>query len=391
MTIIIFGDLFSFPEGHAATNRIYTYAKGLQENGVNVTVICFSNDYLDQPNGVAEGIPYYNVFNRQVRSDSFLARRWHKFMKYVRTVRVLKAIQKKDKIIAINRWSDIPFTQFYIWLISRFMGIKVITECNEHPLRYHQEGTWRKRAGLFRFKMDAFFSDGILCISKYLVRFHQERGVPDKKLFLIPSTVDPTRFANTGERPLKEFYIGYFGSLTFRRDDIAVLIDAFSILRKQHNTVKLVLGGFCTDTERRKIVDRISEKGITDNVILVEYLARNEILRYIKHADILVMVRAKDLESDASYPSKLTEFLASGQPVLSVNVGEVADFVQDNVAAYLVPPGDSMAMAEKLAWMIDHYDEAKAAGVKGQELTQTIFNYNYQAKRLIGYIQQLNS
>jgi hypothetical protein len=53
MTIIIFGDLFSFPEGHAATNRIYTYAKGLQENGVNVTVICFSNDYLDQPNGVA--------------------------------------------------------------------------------------------------------------------------------------------------------------------------------------------------------------------------------------------------------------------------------------------------------------------------------------------------
>lgn len=72
MTIIIFGDLFSFPEGHAATNRIYTYAKGLKENGVQVEVICFSNDYLDRPDGEAEGIPYYNAFNRVSRSPSFL-------------------------------------------------------------------------------------------------------------------------------------------------------------------------------------------------------------------------------------------------------------------------------------------------------------------------------
>ncbi len=390
MTIIIFGDLFGFPEGHAATNRIYTYAKGLKENGVNVAVICFSNDYMQQPNGVAEGIPYYNVFNQTSRSNSFFARRWHKFMKYVRTVSVLRTINRKDRVMAINRWSDVPFTQFYIWILSRFLRISIITECNEHPLRYHQEGSWRKWVGRFRFQLDARLSDGILCISKYLVSFHKEHGIADKKLFLIPSTVDPSRFVNTGVSPLNEFYIGYFGSLTFRRDDIGVLIDAFALLVQRNRQAKLVLGGFCTEEERKKIKDRINQLGISGDVILVEYLARNEILRYIKNAGILVMVRARDLESDASYPSKLTEFLASGQPVLSVNVGEVGEFIEDGVHAYLVPPGDSKAMADKLTLMIDHYGEAEKVGKKGKELTDTIFNYNYQAKRLIEYIRLLN-
>lgn len=390
MTIIIFGDLFSFPEGHAATNRIFTYAKGLKENGVHVAVICFSNDYLEQPDGVAEGIPYYNAFNRISRSPSFFARRWHKMKKYFRTYQLIKKINRQDKVMAINRWSDIPFTQFYIWLLSRFLGIKIITECNEHPLRYHQQGSWRRWIGRMRFRMDAFFADGILCISDYLVRFHQERGIHPRKLFLLPSTVDPTRFRQVGERPLEDFYIGYFGSLTFRRDDIGVLLDAFSIVHKQGKTARLVLGGFCTDEERLKIRKRISELDLAANVLLVEYLSRNEILRYIGHADILVMVRARDLESDASYPSKLTEFLASGRPVLSVNVGEVGEYIKDGISAYLVSPGDSKAMAEKLIYMIDHYSEALLVGQKGRELTDTIFNYNFQAKRLIEYIQKLN-
>lgn len=292
--------------------------------------------------------------------------------------------------MAINRWSDIPFTQFYIWLLSRIFGIRIITECNEHPLRYHQQGHWRRWNGRMRFRMDAFFADGILCISDYLIRFHRDRGISSRKLFLLPSTVDPTRFKQVGERPLEEFYIGYFGSLTFRRDDIGVLLDAFSILHKQGKKARLVLGGFCTEDERLKIRNRISELDITSSVLLVEYLSRNEILRYIGHADILVMVRARDLESDASYPSKLTEFLASGRPVLSVNVGEVAEYIKDGINAYLVPPGDSQAMADRLIYMIDHYSEALLVGQKGRELTDTIFNYNFQAKRLIEYIQSLN-
>jgi hypothetical protein len=41
MSIVIYGDVFTFPECSAATNRVYTYAKGFIENGISVHVICF--------------------------------------------------------------------------------------------------------------------------------------------------------------------------------------------------------------------------------------------------------------------------------------------------------------------------------------------------------------
>jgi len=47
MSIVIFGDIFTFPDGGAATNRVYTYAKGFTENGIKTHVICFTNDYLN--------------------------------------------------------------------------------------------------------------------------------------------------------------------------------------------------------------------------------------------------------------------------------------------------------------------------------------------------------
>jgi hypothetical protein len=39
MAIVIFGDNFSFPEGDASTNRVYTYARGISENGIITPVM----------------------------------------------------------------------------------------------------------------------------------------------------------------------------------------------------------------------------------------------------------------------------------------------------------------------------------------------------------------
>ncbi len=48
---------------------------------------------------------------------------------------------------------------------------------------------------------------------------------------------------------------------------------------------------------------------LQDRVVLLGYLSREDVLSYVSHADVLVMVRGNDLQSQASYPSKLSEFL----------------------------------------------------------------------------------
>jgi len=57
------------------------------------------------------------------------------------------------------------------------------------------------------------------------------------------------------------------------------------------------------------------------------------------------MVRSNNEESRASYPSKLSEFLASSKPVITVNVGEIPNYIVDGVNAFMVEPENSKALA----------------------------------------------
>jgi glycosyltransferase involved in cell wall biosynthesis len=222
-----------------------------------------------------------------------------------------------------------------------------------------------------------------------LVDFYKGNGIDQSKLFLVPSTVDPTRFEVKGENPLSYSYIGYFGGLTFSRDNIDVLIKAYSMITEKHPDIHLVLGGFCSDKEKKQIENLILDLGLTTKVNLLKYLPRTEIVRYITHSDILVMVRAKDLETAASFPSKLTEYLCTARPVVTVDVGEIPDYLTDGVNTFLVEPGNISLLAEKLDYILDNYAFAQNVAIQGKQLTETIFNYNYQGKRIINYIETL--
>jgi len=121
----------------------------------------------------------------------------------------------------------------------------------------------------------------------------------------------------------------------------------------------------------------------------LEYLPRSEIISYIVHSYILVMVRAKDLETQASFPSKLTEYMVTSKPVITVNVGEIPNYLTDGVNAFLVEPGDCVILAEKIDYVLNNYELALEVAQRGKELTNTIFNYNSQAKRMIGFINSI--
>ena len=391
MSIVIFGDLFTFPEGNAATNRVYTYAKGFTENGIIVHVICFGSQYNSEGDGQTNGIKFYHPFGQRKRNKYFVIRRFQKLLKYFNAIKLIKRINNDEKIIAINSWTDIFLNHLLAWFLAKIFKTKLIVECSEHPLRQYQNGALKKKIGILKFYLEANLCDGVFCISQFLVDFYRKYGVNQRKLFLVPSTVDPARFTKTGENPITRPYIGYFGSLTFVRDNVDLLIRAFARVSSKHSEMQLVLGGFCSESEKKQLLDLIAELNIQSKVQLLGFLTREEILTYISHADILVMVRSNDLQSKASYPSKLTEFLASSKPVITVNVGEIPLYLSDGVNAFLVEPGNPDALAKKLNYVIRNYELAQKVGQKGKELTDTIFNYNYQVKRMIGFINSLYS
>ena len=391
MVVVIFGDNFSFPEGDAATNRIYSYAKGFIENSVTAYVICNRNDYLENGNGILDSIEYFNPINKSERSNSYLVRNWSKVAKYFNTVRLIKRINSQERISAIIADTDDSITYLFSYFVAKRIKTKLISEKSEHPLRLFQQNGFKKVQGLIKLRIESGLCDGIFCISRLLEDFYRNYGLPQGRLILIPSTVVPGRFIQSDEKPLDYSYVGYFGGLTFNRDNIDVLINAFALTSEKHPDIHLVVGGFCSADERTRLKNLILDLKMSSKILLLDYLARTEIVRYIVHADILVMVRAKDFETSASFPSKLAEYLSTSKPVITVNVGEISDYLTDNVNSFIIEPGNQIELAEKMSFVLDNYETALKVGQRGKELTDTVFNYNFQAKRMIGFINSLNS
>ena len=165
MSIVIFGDSFTFPEGNAATNRVYTYAKGLNENGVQTHVICSANHYKMPDDGIINEIPYYNPFNQQIRSNIFVVRRWKEFTKNINIISLIKRINDKEKVNTIIVYTDQLLTILIAWFLAKLCKARLVMECNEHPLKPFQKNAINRTFGLIVFKIESLFLDGVFCIS----------------------------------------------------------------------------------------------------------------------------------------------------------------------------------------------------------------------------------
>jgi glycosyltransferase involved in cell wall biosynthesis len=391
MSFIVLGDSFTFPEGNAATNRVYTYAKGFNENGINVYIICLQNEYLDNFNGViTDGIKYYHPFGQTKRSIYFAIRRWQKFMKYIRTVALLNEINRRDKIIAINIWTLNITTHLFAFVLSKYFKTKIIIERSEHPLRDTERKLLRKIYAKLRLVLESRLYDGIFCISNYLIDFYANQKVHRRKLFLVPSTVDTERFSSHINSPLSFEYILYCGSITILKDGVNFLIESFAKISEKYPEMNLVLIGKANSSaDEIFIKNLITKLNIDKRIVLLGPLCRNEIPAYLINAKILALARPESIIADAGFPSKLTEYLTTGNPVIVTKVGEIPLYLRDNENAFLADPGSVSSFANKLDYVLTNYEFAQQVGLNGKELTNSIFNYNFQAKRMISFLSSL--
>lgn len=388
-SIIFLGDSFTFPEGEAATNRVYTYAKGFLKNGIDPKVICFRSDYLDIHNGESEGIIYYHPFRQSIRNPDFVIRRLHNLMKYLNTLRLLKKIKSESDIGLILVYTIRINTQLFAFLLSRLFGTKLVIERSEHPFKAYRSRVSEIVFGRFRVLFELMFTDYIFCISDFLIAFYRSRGAREKTLLKVPSTVDSSRFINPVMRKIEGRYICYSGSLTGPKDGVDVLIKSFSLIASEFSDIMLVLVGKA-DTLEDELLFRslVTEMGITDRVVFTGKVSRVDIPSYVCNAEALVLARPDSIVADAGFPSKVSEYLSAGRPVIVTRVGEIPVYLSDNCSAFLADPGDIESFAGKLRFVLKEKELAKEVGLKGQEVALRVFDYHIQVKRIIEFLEQ---
>jgi len=87
-------------------------------------------------------------------------------------------------------------------------------------------------------------------------------------------------------------------------------------------------------------------------------------------------------------PNKLFDTFAAGRPAVVNTSGWMRELVEANEAGVYVRPDDPADLAEKLAWLRDHPDAARAYGVNARRLAEREFDRDRLAGRVLVVLEE---
>jgi glycosyltransferase involved in cell wall biosynthesis len=123
-------------------------------------------------------------------------------------------------------------------------------------------------------------------------------------------------------------------------------LDAMAELVKTHADAHLTLIG---DGEmRREIENRIDNLDLTDHITLTGWVDEARILKELQGAHALLMPSFAE-----GLPMVIMEAMAAGRPVIATYIAGIPELVQEGATGWLVPAGDTNALAAAMAELAD--------------------------------------
>ena len=110
---------------------------------------------------------------------------------------------------------------------------------------------------------------------------------------------------------------------------------------------------------------------------------------YLKNAEILALARPDNVQAAYGFPTKLGEYLLTGNPVVVTRVGELDNFLVDRESCLFANPNSAEDFADKLLWLLAHPDEGKQIGKKGKRVAELNFNSRIEAQKIIRVLNTL--
>ena len=91
------------------------------------------------------------------------------------------------------------------------------------------------------------------------------------------------------------------------------------------------------------------------------------------------------MQAKYGFPTKLGEYLLSGNPVVVTAVGDIPYYLENGVSALIVPPSDATSFSQSLIWILDNPDKAKIIGENGRKVAMAFFNSQIESEKIIDH------
>ncbi|HED36912.1 MAG TPA: glycosyltransferase, partial [Ignavibacteria bacterium] len=162
--------------------------------------------------------------------------------------------------------------------------------------------------------------------------------------------------------------------------------DAFDIIASKYENIKLVITGKSGEEEKQSVLKRIAISPYKDRIEILGYLDDDDYYKALNAADVLCMTRIDSGYSNAGFPFKLGEYLATGKPVVASNVSDVGRLLKNQKEVLLTTPGDVTSLVSQIQFILNNPKESLIIGSRGRVKAIEIFDYQKQGESLLQYL-----
>jgi len=392
---VVFLRAYDFPLGGAPQNRLLGICRGLIEQGVKVEVHVYAPAKLDLSvnflkEQIYKSVPIYNHASNWSPVKSKINQIIGLLIGLVSTIFSVIKSHNKERVdyFFINVERNLYILPFYI--LSKIIGAKLGRDLNEYPLSVLAPERYNRIISWFKLRTNYRWFDMIFVITNNLESYYKPLTKKSTRFLLLPVTVDFDRFPQPVKQLNKNITITYCGDLSQSKDGVLTLIQAFAMIKDEFVNYNLRLIGQNNDKAYMDLLNNtISDLGLGSRVILAGYVNPEYIPAELYNSRLLVLARPDSIQAQGGFPTKLAEYLASGVPVAVTSVGELPNYLEDNLNAFMAEPDNVSSFADAMRRSLCDVELSKRVGIAGRATALEHFSHISQSFRIAAFLQSI--
>ena len=381
--------------GEAGGTRHIEFARRLAARGHRVTIITSPVSYLSGESSLtghflwkkeqwAENIEIRYCWTSSGMHKGFVPRLLAFFSFMFSSF--LCALNVKDVDLV---WGTSPnlFQGWTAWLSARLKRKPFLLEIRD---------LWPE----FAIAMGALRNPLLIRMSQWLERFlynHADRIIVNSPGFipyirdicgktpdLVPNGADERMFEGADgtafreEHGLEDDFVVMYSGAHGPANDLETVLNAAEILR-EHAGIRFVFVGSGKDKNRLEALK--AEKKL-DNVLFVPPVPKDRIASVMAAEDAGLAILKKLDMFKTTYPNKVFDIMACGDPVICQIDGVIREVVEENQAGIFVEPGDAQALADAVLGLAKDPETCRKMGENGRRAIMEKFNRDKAAEQL---------
>lgn len=189
-----------------------------------------------------------------------------------------------------------------------------------------------------------------IVISSYLDKFYHTTNN-----IVVPATCDASEAKWHQITDVAKSNVGEYDGITLvyagnpaRKDAVHYVINAVNTLANEGAKIRFLIIGISKEQYVNRYKDLLTGKELNDSIKFLGRVSQDDVPSYYALSDFMALLRESNRKSNAGFPTKFSESLTSGTPVIANITSDLGNYLKDGETGFVVPEPSEEAICQIL-------------------------------------------